>query len=158
MERARLALGHAPQPLGEGHRVGVAGGDDPVADVDDVRLRARTASGPTANALSRSVQPSEPRAARNCRAAATFFASAGAGLAKTQSQSTSQVARLNLSFGRQRRQQRGDEFGLRSRGCAASIEAEVSARISSSSGSPSGSSSRAASRPLAAGGRRQLAP
>ena len=31
---------HSPQPFDEGHGVGVAGGDDPVAHVDDLSLRA----------------------------------------------------------------------------------------------------------------------
>ena len=92
-------------------------------------------------ALSRSVQPSDRRAASFCRAISMFFASAAAGLAKTHWQSTSQVPRLNLSLGVKRGSKAAINSACRWR-LGASIEADVSASRTNSSGSPSGSSSR----------------
>ena len=72
-----LPFGQPPQPLGEGHRVGVAGGQDAVADVDHLRARARSAAAPRQWPCPDRSSPATSRAARNCRAAATFLASAG---------------------------------------------------------------------------------
>ena len=87
-------------------------------------------------ARSRSDQPNDVRAARNSLARRTFFAPASSGRRKSQRQSTSQTARLNLSFGAS-----DVVIAATSSACAfrpaASIEADVSARISSSIGSPS---------------------
>ena len=86
---------------------------DAVADVDDPRLAARTCASAAANALSRSVQPSETRAARNCRAASTFFASAGSGLLEDPVALHVAAGQVERVLGRQRPEQRRDELGLR---------------------------------------------
>ena len=100
--------------------------------------------------MSKSVQPSETRSSRNLRAASTFSASAGDGLWNTQSHSTSQAARLNLSSPVSDESTAAISSAWACRP-SASIDADVSAKSSNSMGSPSGSTSRNRSL-LSAGG------
>ena len=140
VERPGVPFGQPPQPLGEGHRVAVAGGRDAVADVDHL------GAGPTTPQRRGHGLIQIGPAQRNPPGEELPRGGDRLGLRGTgplEGPIAIHVAggQVDLVLGRQRADKAATNSAWAAR-LAASIEAEVSATMSSSMGSPLGSTSR----------------